>query len=75
MLGGVVYGLAAGLLLQCVVVSLAFGGTSRLSWSPARSPGKKIMSWLAAELVVIPLSVVMTTAAHGVPVLLAWMLL
>src|SRR5262249_32449817 len=74
LLGGVVYGLTAGLVLQCFVVATAVDTIPQLSWSPGRSRGRKIISWFVAELVVIPLSVVMTTAAYAAPALLAWVL-
>jgi len=73
-LGGIVYGLAAGLLLQCFVVGTAARMTRQLSWLSTSSRGMKIALWLAAEIAVIPLSVIMTTAAYAAPVLLAWML-
>ena len=73
MFGGVVYGLTAGLLLQCVVVGVVVGATSQRPSLPVPSRGRRIISWLAAEVVVIPLSLVMTTAAYAAPVLLTSM--
>jgi hypothetical protein len=74
-LGGLAYGLAAGPLLQCIVV----GAAARVIWplGPWRAGARwltKIAVWVGSELVVVPVSLIMTTLAYAVPTLLGWSL-
>lgn len=74
-LGGLVYGLAAGPLLQCIVV----GAAARAIWplGPWRAGTKsltKIALWVGSELMVVPVSLILTSLAYAVPALLGWSL-
>jgi hypothetical protein len=78
--GGIFYGLMFGVAFQCLLL----GTISNIAWrvglfrlehiTKKMSRLTKAAIWVLMEIMVIPLSIILTTAVYGGPALLTWVL-